>query len=136
MNHLASEGASASSGHPAAEIASPGPWDFDGPRSNIHIFQASDPNMRVCFMTSDGPTRANARLVAAAPDLLEAAQLLEAAEHARQFCEECDGEGEPEACGECFPSFDDARVKRRLAIVKAIGRPLPESAPNKDLKIT
>lgn len=68
------------------------------------------------------------RLTLAAPDLLEAAQLLEAAEHARQDCAECEGEGEPEACGICFPSFDDARVKRRLAIVKATGKPLPESA--------
>ena len=70
---------------------------------------------------------ANARLLAAAPDLLEACQLLEEAEHLRQFCEECDGgEGEPEACSTCFPKFDDARVKRRLAIAKATNSNLSE----------
>lgn len=50
----------------------PGPWIADGPPSNIHIVQARAPHMRVCFMTSDCPTVANARLVAAAPKLLAA----------------------------------------------------------------
>lgn len=48
----------------------PGPWMFHGPRDNIHVCQESDPDMRVCFMTSNGPTRENARLISAAPDLL------------------------------------------------------------------
>lgn len=61
-------------------------------------------------------TQADAEIMAAALDLLEAAQLLEAAELGRQ---ECEDEGEPEACGTCFPLFDDARVKRRIAIAKA-----------------
>lgn len=62
------------------------------------------------------------KLFAAAHDLLEAALLLEAAEeNRRDDCEECGGEGEPEACGICFPPFDDARIKRRLAIAKATG---------------
>lgn len=52
--HRAGEVAEAVIGHQKAEDASPGPWDFDGPCNNIHVFQASDPNMRVCFMTSDG----------------------------------------------------------------------------------
>jgi hypothetical protein len=64
---------------------------------------------------------ANARLIAAAPDLLEAAMLQEAAEDAHANCEECEGEGVPELCEKCFPLFDNARVKRRLAIVKATG---------------
>jgi hypothetical protein len=51
----------------------PGPWSFDGPDYNIIIWGAK-PETRVCFLTSDGPTKANARLIAAAPDLLEAAQ--------------------------------------------------------------
>lgn len=63
----------------------------------------------------------DARLIAAAPLLLEAAQLLEAAELGRQDCDECEDQGEPEACGKCFPQFDDARVKRRFAIAKATG---------------
>jgi hypothetical protein len=66
------------------------------------------------------PSEADGRLMTAAPDLLEAAQLLEAAELARgPDCPECFGEGEPEACGICFPKFDDARIKRRVAIAKA-----------------
>jgi hypothetical protein len=110
-----------------------GPWTADGPDQfgdyNIH-----EPGIRVVVAAVISNLRhpeeiaANARLVAAAPDLLEAAQLLEAAEHARQDCDECDGEGEPEACGTCFPSFDDARVKRRRAIVGATGKHLPESS--------
>lgn len=49
----------------------PGPWSFDGPLSSIIVWGA-EPDIRVCFMTSDGPAKANARLIAAAPDLLEA----------------------------------------------------------------
>jgi len=58
---------------------SPAPWSYDGPPHNIHVRQANDPNMRICFMTSDGPTEANARLIAAAPIMLVA---LECAAHA------------------------------------------------------
>ena len=100
-------------------LHSKAPWIFDGPPDNIHIVQQNEPHMRVCFLTSDGPTEANARLISAAPDLVEAAILLEDAEDQRQHCDECEGEGEPEACGKCFPMFDDARVKRRLALQKA-----------------
>lgn len=55
----------------------------------------------------------------ASADLLAAAELLEKAEEAHANCEECDGEGAPEACPVCFPLFDDARIARRLAIAKA-----------------
>jgi hypothetical protein len=53
----------------------PGPWalDRDEPEAwNIHVVQANDRDMRICFMTSDGPSEANARLITAAPDLLQA----------------------------------------------------------------
>jgi len=60
-------------------------------------------------------------LAAAAPDLAEAAMLLEAAEDANANCEDCEGEGVPELCGTCFPLFDDARLKRRAAVAKARG---------------
>jgi hypothetical protein len=49
----------------------PGPWSFDGPRSSIIVW-GPDPNIRVCFMTSDGPCDANACLIAASPTMLEA----------------------------------------------------------------
>jgi hypothetical protein len=58
-------------------------------------------------------------LRAAYSDLLIAAQLQEAAETQHANCEECEGRGVPELCHVCFPFFDDARVKRRLAIAKA-----------------
>ena len=105
----------------------PGPWtiedygDDETPSLVIH----KDSESRVCFLATPGshgdPAKieANAHLIAAAPDLLEAALILEDAEIKRQFCDECEGEGEPEACGKCFPAFDDARIYRRLAIAKA-----------------
>lgn len=54
----------------------PGPWEYDGPPHNIIVW--SSPENRICFMTSDGPTEANARLIAAAPDLLAALKTLSA----------------------------------------------------------
>ncbi len=56
-----------------------GPWTFDGPPDN-HIVWASEQG-RICFMAHsagvdpEGDT-ANARLVASAPDLLEALQTM------------------------------------------------------------
>ncbi|QRY69153.1 hypothetical protein JVX98_13420 [Ensifer sp. PDNC004] len=52
-----------------------GPWEFDGPPDNIIVW--SGPEARVCFLTSDGPTEANGRLIAAAPDLLAALKAAE-----------------------------------------------------------
>jgi len=45
----------------------PGPWWFAGPPHNIAVWFSEDD--RVCFMTSDGPTEANARLIAASPTM-------------------------------------------------------------------
>ena len=65
--------------------------------------------------------KANAHLIAAAPELLEAAQSLETAELHRMNCDECEGDDVPELCATCFPLFDDARLRRRAAIAKATG---------------
>ena len=112
----------------------PAPWTIyeygeeDQPTLVIH----QDSERRICFMATPGShgdpaiIEANARLICAAHDLLKACQLLEKAEHDRQFCDECEGEGEPEACGKCFPAFDDARIYRRLAIAKATNSNLSE----------
>ena len=49
----------------------PGPWELDndereGMEWNIHVVQTNH-DMRICFMTSDGPARENAELIALAP---------------------------------------------------------------------
>jgi hypothetical protein len=50
---------------------SPGPWSWNGEPDNIHVTLA-DENMRVCFLSSNGPTEANANLISSAPELYEA----------------------------------------------------------------
>ena len=107
-----------------------GPWtieeygDHDAPNLVIH----KDSESRICFMATPGShgdpaiIEANAYLITAAPDLLEACQLLEKAELAHVNCDECEGEEVPELCAKCFPAYDDARVKRRLAIAKATNK--------------
>lgn len=78
---------------------------------------------RISYPEIDQESLSYARLMAASPDLLAACQLQEAAEEFNcNKCENCFGEGEPEACEVCFPKFDDARVARRAAIARAEGR--------------
>ncbi len=71
----------------------PGPWSLsydDRPNMewNIHVVVQDQPHLAVCFMTSDGPSEANAKLIAAAPALLALAR-----EYAGE-CAECGGAGE------------------------------------------
>lgn len=98
----------------------PGPWFFDGPRENIIVWQFNNADNRICFMTSNGPAKENARLIAAAPDLLQAlGDLLQAySEPDRRLC--CDGRD----CG-CMGStvHQQAEHYARLVIAKAEGRP-------------
>ena len=70
----------------------------------------------------DKEIHANARLIAAAPDMLMALELSEKSELAHSNCQECEGEGEAEECEVCFPLADDARCARRAAIAKATGK--------------
>jgi len=116
--------------------ATPGPWIADvtiishgglkAAEQNIRIHAGetiiADYRIEIFTIGRIEENAANAYTMAAAWDLLEAARLLETAEHNRQFCDECEDEGEPEACSKCFPAFDDARVMRRLAIAKAENR--------------
>lgn len=94
-----------------------GPWE----QRRSAVYGPDD----VIVAGTDTPARpvleceANGYLIAAAPDLLEAADAQEKAELANANCDECEGEGAPELCPQCFPLFDDARVKRRLAIAKS-----------------
>lgn len=50
-------------------------WTWHGPPDNIHVVEAARPHMRVCFLTSNGPTVARANLIAAAPDFFHAATM-------------------------------------------------------------
>lgn len=105
----------------------PGPWELA--KDDWWVYSRATGKIVVAEV--DTENEADYHLIAAATELLEAAQALEAAEIGRQDCEECEGEGEPEACGICFPAFDDARIKRRLAIAKAKGCPMPSTHESK-----
>lgn len=48
----------------------PGPWGQDGPVSAKIVW--AGPDLRVCFLTSDGPASKNARFIAAARELVPA----------------------------------------------------------------
>jgi hypothetical protein len=63
--------------------------------------------------------RAAAALEAKDAEIKALRTALEKAEEADEFhvnCGECNGEGEPEACSECFPFADDARLMRRAVL--------------------
>lgn len=53
---------------------SPGPWVFD--ESDYAIYRHEDCSTIAVFSTADLPTLADGRLMAAAPDLLEAVELM------------------------------------------------------------
>lgn len=96
----------------------PGPFHLDG----TYVLDGSSRTIATCDVSPRIPRSekvANAYLFAAAPDLLECAEILEKAEETRANCDECEGEGPPELCEKCFPLFDDARVKRRAALAAA-----------------
>lgn len=105
----------------------PGPWTIEeyGDDETPNVVIHKDSERRICFMATPGShgdpeiIEANAHLIVAAPTLLKAAQLQEAAETAHANCDECDGEEVPELCEKCFPLYDDARIARRAAIALA-----------------
>jgi hypothetical protein len=73
----------------------PTPWYADpdlrdGMEWNIHIVQHDDPNMRVCFMTSDGPSEANAAFIVKAVNAH--GELVAAARKALNYIENTESE--------------------------------------------
>ena len=96
-----------------------GPWSLDPATGGDIVWGADHSIVAQALGSTNWPV--DARLLAAAPDLYEAAAALERAEDAHDNCPECDGQGVPELCPVCFPIFDDARVKRRSALAKARG---------------
>lgn len=104
----------------------PGSWETDEDCVNAVTISSDGKHIADVFSLEsdelDATIRANASLIAAAPDLFEAALRLEMAELAHANCQECEGEEIPELCPVCFPLFDDARTMRRLALEKARGR--------------
>ena len=94
----------------------PAPWSFDGPHHSIIVWGA-EPEQRVCFMTSDGPAEANARLIAAAPEMYEA--LTWVVDHMCEgFCKDLP------LAGTYYPDMDEdcAACKARAALAKAGSR--------------
>lgn len=98
----------------------PGPWSVvpygDGDSLVIH----SDSNSRVCFMATPGSfsrdfpkIEANARLIAAAPDLLEALLVI---------FDGVEDEGGPEDSAVMLPLTCGEIAKARAAIAKATGQ--------------
>lgn len=101
----------------------PGPWAVDPDDRpdmewNIHIVQHDKPHITICFMSHDGDGinatgEANARLIAAAPDLLAALNLL-------LYGTDCylDDEG-----NSVFAFSTDKLAQSRAAIAKATHAP-------------
>lgn len=68
----------------------PGPWDLDeGDLSTVYELETSDPLAEVFSDKSAEENVANARLIAAAPELLEALEALLAASEKHIFSTEC-----------------------------------------------
>lgn len=70
---------------------------------------------------SIGERTANARLIAAAPDMAEAIAVWLDAEQVAANCNDHEPDEAPECCEFCFPHIDNARCKMRAALAKARG---------------
>jgi hypothetical protein len=109
----------------------PGPWAISSvsmetgavgiAKNRILIAEAHNGYSFMDVVQGNEPAEqfANARLIAAAPELLAAAEAWETADDARNDCAECENEGPWEHCGPCSERFGEAIVLRRAAIAKA-----------------
>jgi hypothetical protein len=88
-------------------------WACIGPPENIHVVNAAQPHLRICFLTSDGPTVKRGHLIAASPALLSGAKALRAAQ--RAYMASRGNEALGKAVGDAAESLD-------AAIAKAEGR--------------
>ena len=124
----------------------PGPWSVGEPKKMrgcypggeyvdipLHVGESGNRGNAFGSVSLGGPgatsgalpdVMANARLIAAAPEMYEALKAYEALENQRDHCEDREDrlETAPEACGECFPFADDARCKIRAVIAKVEGK--------------
>lgn len=97
-----------------------GPWvQFADQGKCIAIMPAMREGDICTFNQS--PSDADARLMTAAPMLVQALELQMAAETAHLKCDECEGQEIPELCPKCFPLYDDARLARMKALSAAMG---------------
>jgi hypothetical protein len=99
----------------------PGPWDLRAIRGDFDVLWSVGVfKMEIAEVCTDAVHGdANARLIVAAPDLLEACEAEEAAQEARSNCAECDGEDDWTHCAPCSLNFGKAIDLRRAAIAKA-----------------
>lgn len=97
----------------------PGPWVQFADQGKCVAIMPAGRDGDICTF-KECPTDADARLMTAAPQLMQALHLLEKAEEFHMNCDECDGEDIPELCEKCFPLYDDARIARRQALA-AVG---------------
>lgn len=105
----------------------PGPWRISGAAEGKG-YSISAKRGLVALVRDDthpladvaeGQAQANAHLIAAAPELLEALKLQEAVDEHVANCEDCCEGVFPELCKAGFPIADKARLARRAAISKA-----------------
>ncbi len=108
----------------------PGPWlvkpiDSGGINEYFQIVKDGECIATIINASQAGQTKADARLIATAPKLLEAAIAQEEAEDFNaNDCPDCsddNGTELSELCEHCFPYFDKARLLRRAAVAEAIG---------------
>ncbi len=107
-----------------------GPWTIEGPDQfgDFNIHHPADRLAIGAVVSNLRPSEevaANAHFIVTACNayepMREALILAEKADRIHSKCQECeDGAQAPEACGDCFPSADDARVARRN-VLKSLG---------------